>query len=471
MRQHTNPPGLDAIARISAADPGLRVSGADRRDGAAAARAMNDVIEAAIRATGVNRDGRIDPRDMTALSNWIRANPAQYDRFVDGHGDDERGVETGYHLLQGDGGTLKFQGRAFIDVVADAIYHVGFPIAGGRLRNEDGAANEKVDDVAGWMNFFVNGENTVHGTDGRDVLWSAAYSGPLKDAADETFLGGRGDDDIWAGDGDDVVEGGAGDDRSSGDAGDDLMSGGAGRDRFHGGAGDDTIDGGANADRLGGGDGADVITGGDGADTLTGQAGRDVVRGEAGNDLLYGGTGDDSIEGGTGNDKVVGETGHDFVRGQQGDDTLCGNDGDDTIFGGKGDDSVHGQAGDDRLHSGPGNDRVLGGEGRDLIDGGEGRDLLLGWEKTEAADVFLFEQGDSAAGARDVIRGVQVGRDKIDLSDYDVAYGRDGLTGGGRGSATFDGTTVLIDADGDGRAEEAITVEWARGLGADDFIF
>ena len=187
-------PGLGAIPTSILTDPGLRarIPAAEIRAGADAAAAMNGVIDAAIRATDINADGRIDAADARCISDHIRGNAALYDRFVTGHGDDEGRVETGFHRVQGDGGTLRFQGRPFADTVADAIYHIGFTYRDGRFRNEDGDANERVDDVAGWLNYFVNGENVVYGTGGADTLYSAAYSGALADAADETFEGGDG---------------------------------------------------------------------------------------------------------------------------------------------------------------------------------------------------------------------------------------------------------------------------------------
>ena len=264
----TTAPGLDAIARTVLADPGLRaaIPAADIEGGADAARVMNGVIGTAIAATGVNADGRIDPADLRRISDHIRADAALYDRFVEGHGDDEGAVETGFHLVQGDGGTLQFQGRAFVDTVADAIYHVGFTYAGGRLRNEDGNANEQVDDVAGWLNWFLNGENVVYGTDGIDNLYSGAYSAALADAADEVFEAGAGDDAIWAGAGDDVIRAGAGADVAGGGDGDDTIHGDGGDDQLWAGDGADHVEGGTGDDEIGAGAGDDRVMGGDGHD-------------------------------------------------------------------------------------------------------------------------------------------------------------------------------------------------------------
>ena len=245
---------LDTIAQITAQDPGLRgnTSAADIAGGVAAARDMNDVIQEAMDATGVNDDGTLSVADLRTLSAFIRRDADLYERFLIGHGDDEGNEETGFHLVQGDGGTLKFQGRAFINTVADAIYHVGFKIVNGRFQNEDGNQNETVEDVAGWMNYFVNGQNRVYGSNKGETLFSGDYSAPFADAANEIFEAGRGNDKVWAGIGDDWVYAGSGNDVSGGGDGDDALMGEGGRDKLWGEAGNDTLDVGCGDVLLGG---------------------------------------------------------------------------------------------------------------------------------------------------------------------------------------------------------------------------
>ncbi|MGI9355506.1 MAG: hypothetical protein ACR2PF_10160 [Rhizobiaceae bacterium] len=147
-------PGLKAIVDGVYSDPGLqtRITNPEIEGGADGARTMNAVILEAVQATGAMADNVVMPDELRSVSDYIRANSDLYARFVDGHGDDEGNIETAFHLVQGDGGTLRFQGREFVDTVADAIYHVGFEYRNGRFRNEDGNANEQVDDVAGWIN-------------------------------------------------------------------------------------------------------------------------------------------------------------------------------------------------------------------------------------------------------------------------------------------------------------------------------
>ncbi len=130
------PNDLGSIITALKADRGLAKEQSDRKieKGIAAAETLNALLLQVIAATGANADGRIDVADMVAISKAVYANPADYVRFLEAHGDDEGNVETGFHLVQNDGGSLTFDGRNFIDTVADAIYHYGFKIEDGPLR-------------------------------------------------------------------------------------------------------------------------------------------------------------------------------------------------------------------------------------------------------------------------------------------------------------------------------------------------
>ncbi len=485
---------LETIVEHVRNDPGLpaNIVRADIVGGAAAAILMNEVIMTAIEATGVNEDGRLTPDDLRAISDYIRADPALYAQFVEGHGDDEGSEETGFHLVQGDGGAYRFQGRDFIDTVADAIYHVGFTYQDGRFRNEDGNANETVDDVAGWMNYFVNGENVVYGTNGSETLNSGDYSFDLDAAADEIFEAGGGDDKVWAGDGNDTVYGGNGNDTAGGGTGNDTLYGEKGDDALWGEEGRDRLIGGEGNDRLGGGDGNDLLRGDAGNDRISGDAGHDRIVGgdgndemwgDAGRDTIIGGNGDDRAGGGQGDDLMQGDAGADVMWGDAGNDRLYGGDDDDTLSGSEGDDLVAGQAGDDALRGNDGRDKLIGGAGRDELIGGEGRDIYIGgagademfdWEDTDSRDIFLFREGDSGvvAGQVDVIAGFDSGVDKIHLKSYGGLEFIEGDTfsGGGAGEVLFDGDYVRIDADGDGAVDSVIEVKWVNELSQSDFI-
>ena len=275
---------LDALA----ADPGLlgAVAPGDRSDGLAAASDLAGLLAQTLTDLNLNADGLITASDLSAVSAAIRADGAASARFQAAHGNDGGGSETGYHLLQNDGGSLVFQGRNLADTVADAIFHFGFATVNGRLVNEDGALNQPVARVAGWLNHFINGVTLVEGSDQADRLTSGAYSADFAGAENELWLAGGGDDRVRAGLGADTIQGGTGADLLLGEAGDDEIQGEAGNDALRGGEGQDS---------LSGDEGDDLLRGQEGDDLLSGGGGRDVLRGGAGQDSLWGGAGADRI--------------------------------------------------------------------------------------------------------------------------------------------------------------------------------
>ena len=97
---------LETIAELVESEPGLiaNIYPEDIQGGAEAARQMNEVIERAMADTGINDDGKLSVDDLYTMSAYIRSKPAQYAKFLEGHGNDEGNVETGFHLVQGDGG-------------------------------------------------------------------------------------------------------------------------------------------------------------------------------------------------------------------------------------------------------------------------------------------------------------------------------------------------------------------------------
>lgn len=428
---------LNRIADLIRTDPGLAVnaSAADIEAGAQAAEAINGLIAEAITALSLNEDGQISPDDVLAISSYIHSDADRLATFTAAHGDDAGRVETGFHLVQNDGGALRFQGKNLINTVIDAIYHIGFANDGTRFVNEDGKANEKVADIAGWLNHFLSGDNIKFGTDGNDVLRSGDYSNPLSDAANELFLAGAGNDKVIAKEGDDTVDAGAGDDRVVLGEGNDVAFGGTGHDRIWGQEGNDAIDGGDGNDKLGGGTGDDTLMGGDGMDRAWGGEGNDVIDGGDGDDRLSGQDGDDDITGGEGDDRASGGDGNDKISGDAGNDRLWGHDGDDTLDGGDGHDRLGGHDGDDDMSGGAGNDKLWGGDGNDTVDGGTGDDTLAGHD---GDDILTAGDGhDRAWGGEgdDQIDGGD-GNDKLGGHDgndmilggagYDKLYGHDG---------------------------------------------
>jgi Ca2+-binding RTX toxin-like protein len=301
------PANLTTLTAAISVDPGLRAATpvAEINLGLTAAVNLNTVLMQTIITTHVNDDGLITEADMQVISSAVFNNPTNWQKFIIGHGNDNGTVETGFHHVQNDGGSLIFQGRNFIDTVADAIYHFGFDIRNGRYFNEDGNDNELTADVAGWLNYFLNGVNVVHGSGLNDELGTGTYSNYFAKARNETFLAGAGNDKIWSGDGDDKVMGGLGNDTSGAGIGNDSLYGEIGNDTLWGEDGRDTLFGGDGVDTLGGGNQSDLLYGGTGNDTLRGENADDWLFGDVGNDNLSGGEGIDRLRGGAGADKLT----------------------------------------------------------------------------------------------------------------------------------------------------------------------
>jgi Ca2+-binding RTX toxin-like protein len=485
---------LDAVLEAIVVDAGLNPAGNDVRhaqtvEGARAAAGLNQLIYDAMTATGVSADGNISVDDVVAINAWIRGDAGRLALWTSLHGDDENGVETGFHLIQGDGGTTEFRGLNFVNTVLDGIYHLGFAIENGRLLNEDGDQNATLLDVANWLNAFALGNSNVNGTAGDDAL-SSGQSSSIFSVFDHEMVGsGEGNDVVNAGAGNDRVYGGSGNDTLVGGTGDDVVSGDDGNDYLNGGAGDDVVIGAAGDDTLYGDSGNDLMSGNDGNDNLFGEDGNDTLMGGAGDDNLYGGDGADVLnagdgngylDGGVGDDTLIGGNGHNVMYGGAGDDAMTGGadynimyggTGNDVMTGGGDNDQLHGDDGDDVLIGGAGVDMLFGGGGADVLNGGAGADILeLGVDGD--ADIIVFNSGDSAAYDHiDQVFNFDHGEDRIDLSGFGgLQFVAGGFTGNGH-EVTFDGENMLIDANADGITDMAVHFAGQVTLTSGDFIF
>ncbi|MEE9356060.1 MAG: hypothetical protein V3U75_10770 [Methylococcaceae bacterium] len=134
--------GLDEVIDIIYTDRGLakRISTGDMREAAEAADNLNHVVVESINATGASEDG-ISPEEVLAMTDYIVVN--RQAEWIEYHGNDEDDIETGYHLVQGDGAKKKLFGRNAINKIFDGIYHLGFGTNDNarRLINEDGNNN------------------------------------------------------------------------------------------------------------------------------------------------------------------------------------------------------------------------------------------------------------------------------------------------------------------------------------------
>lgn len=97
-----------------------------------------------------------------------------------------------------------------------------------------------------------------------------------------------------------------------------------------------------------------------------------------------------------------------------GDDMVFGNSFLNSISTGSGDDNISGLGGEDTIQSGAGRDRIIGGPGDDRIVGGGDKDNLKG---SGGADVFVM----NATSGKDIVRGFEIGVDKIEVPNNGVA--------------------------------------------------
>jgi len=124
------------------------------------------------------------------------------------------------------------------------------------------------------------------------------------------------------------------------------------------------------------------------------------------------------------------------------------------LNGGEGNDRLHGNNGADILFGGAGRDVIKGGTGDDRLNGGEGNDLLFGGK---GADTFVFAEN----AGDDRVYGFENGRDKIDLTAFDITFQDldiECLRGGHANEVTFDGGSILV-------------INLDAQLMADDFLF
>ena len=407
--------GLDRLVDWIKLDQGLarNTAGKDINDGLAAANGLNQLYGEAIDTTGVNADGLLSRADLRAISQWIREN--RYDAFVLLHGDDEGdGTETGFHLIQNDGGSTRFFGQNLVNTVADGLFHIGFEIQSENFVNEDGNTNQSLSDVSGWLNYFVNDIRLTTGTGDADTL-----------------IGNDGADQFVAYGGHDLLQG---------EGGADLLDGGWGRDSLLGGSGSDQLDGGFDNDLLDGGADADTyLVSGAGPQWIAGQPyrfqGYDSY-GDSGNSgldrilaegigpvdiglLNFGpASGIEAIVNATSIDDGAGGTTAAEVR-LLGDwqanildfsaTTFSG--GSFQIDGAGGKDSITGSGLDDRIRGGGDNDWLNGGAGGDRYEvSGAGPDWIDG-------QPYLFEGYDSYAdtGADGNDHLVAVGHGPVDV--------------------------------------------------------
>ncbi len=495
--------GLDRVPDLIMADKGLdcRISDADIAAGADAANGINHLIVDAIAATGAAADNEISAADLTAMNAYIRGDAARLAQFVELHGDDEGGAETGFHLVQNDGASTKYFGQNLVNTVADGMYHFGFEIENGRFVNEDGDANATLDDVADWMNyFFVDHSTTGTGLDRIvDVvktdtgLARNTNAGDINDgakAADafnhiivDQVAATNANADGWItaedlramnanirGDADLLAQWTAlhGDDENGEETGFHLVQNDGASTNYFGKNLVNTVADGIyhmgfeiKGDRFLNEDGDANATLSDVATWLNFFLNESVVvNGDGNANTITGSDDKEQINASGGNDIVNAGGGNDLVYGSWGNDTLNGDAGNDLIYGGSGNDVLAGGAGDDVF-------RVLGNkasgfESYDSYNGGEGTDVIaavgaavdIGMTKFSAADSVETIDASGATGAVRILGDWNA--NALDFSGTTLvgnvvinggggndtitgSAGNDVIEGGGWGNQTIDG--------------------------------
>ena len=150
--QGTTNTKLDIIVSTIFNDRGLlkKISTSDMRIGAQSADKMNHLIVEAIIQNGLGNDKKLTTADIRTINNYLVAN--YQEEWAELHGDDEDGVETGYHRVQNDGAYTRMFADNVINSIADGIYHLGFETDNkNRLLNEDGDKNKRFEKVAWWL--------------------------------------------------------------------------------------------------------------------------------------------------------------------------------------------------------------------------------------------------------------------------------------------------------------------------------
>jgi hypothetical protein len=152
----TTQTNLDSIITAIISDQGLlqRISTDNIRDGARAADELNKLVIEAIMVEGLGNDGRLSTADIRQINTYLVNN--HLNTWSQLHGDDERGEETGFHLVQNDGAYARMFADNVVNTVADGIYHLGFKTnRKNRLLNEDGNKNQRFEKVAWWLDTIL----------------------------------------------------------------------------------------------------------------------------------------------------------------------------------------------------------------------------------------------------------------------------------------------------------------------------
>ncbi|MCC6918008.1 MAG: calcium-binding protein [Alphaproteobacteria bacterium] len=412
-------------------------------------------LELATAAVGLNGSGSANRLFGTRFNDTLNGGSGD-DSLYGGDGNDTLTGGNGTDLLSGGGGN-----DTYVNPNGDNITEG----AGGGIDT-------------------VNSDTTTTLGDNleRLILSGTAAANGTGNALANQLSGNSGNNLLTGLDGADTLTGGAGNDTLDGGNAGDTLRGGVGNDTYVNPTGDsveeladqgtDTVQSdasytlGAHVERL-------FLTGGAAIDG-TGNSLANIIQGNAGNNALYGLDGDDTLQGGNGNDTLSGGNGLDSLSGGSGSDTYIdpgadiivesagggtdsvqtgasyslanenlerlfltgtddiggsGNSAANLIQGNAGANTLSGLAGADTLQGGAGNDSLDGGDGADLLVGGPGRDRLTPGPDAASDTLRFAAAADSTGVNRDLVIGLDLARDKIDLPAVPVTIA--GLVSGG----------------------------------------
>ncbi len=288
--------------------------------------------------------------------------------------------------------------------------------------------------------------------------------------ANDTLIGGIGDDTLWGDGGDDDLEGGDGGDILLGGAGDDVITDIGGPNNLQGQDGNDAIFAGGGESLILGGAGSDfILQGPDFAETFGGLD-NDFINAGSESNILFGNEGNDWLEAGGGNNLLVGDNGDPFLNSTAG--------GHDVLLSGLGDDDYDSEGGDDIMEGADGVQRFEGLNGFDWatykdVDQGVNVDMLLrAFDETPLppSNVSIMDRFDSVEGLSggrggDILRGDDEDRvfiEAVNNGNNSVLIGDDrfamiqGLRAGDH--AFVDADTARYNTIFD-----AATTEWGEG--------
>ena len=370
------------------------VNGGDGNDSIAVVAKSTELA-----SSGLNGDGGDDLVSGPDSNDTLTGGDGN-DRLVGARGDDVMNGGAGNDTLvwnQGDGSDV-----ADGDLGNDGAEVNGAPTLGDVLTLEASARRVKLQRTnlgpftfdAATERFQVNGlggNDSVTANDGVGALTLLSVDGG---AGADTVHGSDGADLILGGEANDVLNGGGGDDRIVGDRGNDTMNGGTGDDTLVWNNGDAT-------DVANGDDGRDDVEVNGAAaagDIFTVQPNGARIKFDRPNLVLF------SIDIGSS------ETLH--ANGLGGNDAITVGDVgafEVTVSGGPGDDTLTGGSSSDTFLGGSGNDAITPGGGLDVVSADEGDDQVNVRDRT--ADVARGGAGNDSAvadnGQLDILDGFE----------------------------------------------------------------